>query len=511
MTMADYTAWARGIDQAVFGSIEATIAGLPRPLAALLALAAILGMLAFGRLVLRGLASKAPPVFEGVPFIGGLIKFAQGPMKLMADGFKSCGEVFTVPLLHKNVTFLIGPHVSPHFFKATDDQLSQTEVYKFNVPTFGPGVVYDVDVKIRTEQIRFFAESLKTQKLRDYVPLFVKEAEDFFAKWGNEGIVDLKDEMSELIILTASRTLMGREVREEMFEQVSTLLHDLDDGMRPISVLFPYLPTAFHRKRDKARAELQRLFSKVIERRRASGEKSNDVLQTFIDSNYRAAYNGRATTNEEITGFLIATLFAGQHTSTISSSWTGYNMLNSKDTTWEAAQLEQRRVMAEFGNELSIEALSSMTTLHVNIQEAIRLFPPLIMLMRYVKETFSVSTSTGRQYVIPKGSIVAASPAFAHRLPEVFTQPDSYQPERYEKPREEDKKVPFSYIGFGGGRHGCLGQNFAYLQIKAIWSVLLRNFDMELIDPFPEPDYQSMVVGPKSCRIRYKRRKLESA
>lgn len=42
----------------------------------------------------------------------------------------------------------------------------------------------------------------------------------------------------------------GREVREEMFEEVSSLLHDLDDGMRPISVMFPYLPTAPHRKRD---------------------------------------------------------------------------------------------------------------------------------------------------------------------------------------------------------------------------------------------------------------------
>lgn len=43
---------------------------------------------------------------------------------------------------------------------------------------------------------------------------------------------------------------------------------------------------------------------------------------------------------------------------------------------------------------------------------------------------------------------------------------------------------------------------------QAIWSVLIRNFDMELVDPVPEADYQSMVVGPKSCRIRYRRRKL---
>lgn len=68
--------------------------------------------------------------------------------------------------------------------------------------------------------------------------------------------------------------------------------------------------------------------------------------------------------------------------------------------------------------------------------------------------------------VLWQGNVVAASPAFAHLLPTVFSQPDAFQPDRYAPPREEDKVKPFSYIGFGGGRHGCLGQNFAYLQIK---------------------------------------------
>jgi hypothetical protein len=49
-------------------------------------------------------------------------------MTLMREGYSKFGEVFTVPVLHKNITFLIGPHVTPHFFKARDDQLSQTEV-----------------------------------------------------------------------------------------------------------------------------------------------------------------------------------------------------------------------------------------------------------------------------------------------------------------------------------------------------------------------------------------------
>lgn len=51
----------------------------------------------------------------------------QGPLPLMAEMYKKHGEVFTIPLLHKRMTFLVGPHVSPHFFNATDDKMSQTE------------------------------------------------------------------------------------------------------------------------------------------------------------------------------------------------------------------------------------------------------------------------------------------------------------------------------------------------------------------------------------------------
>lgn len=48
-----------------------------------------------------------------------------------------------------------------------------------------------------------------------------------------------------------------------MTKQVDSLLHDLDDGMRPISVFFPYLPTSFHKKRDLARVQLGKIFAKV--------------------------------------------------------------------------------------------------------------------------------------------------------------------------------------------------------------------------------------------------------
>ena len=130
-------------------------------------------------------------------------------MLLMDEGYKTKGEVFTVPVLHKRITFLLGPHASPHFFKANDDEMSQKEVYEFNVPTFGPGVVFDVDHKVRAEQFRFFADALRSARLALYVPQFVSEARDYFATWGDEGVVDLKDALAELTVMTAARTLLG--------------------------------------------------------------------------------------------------------------------------------------------------------------------------------------------------------------------------------------------------------------------------------------------------------------
>ncbi|KAM6562701.1 hypothetical protein CsatB_022699 [Cannabis sativa] len=449
---------------------------------------------------------RLPPVVPSWPLIGGLLRFINGPILMLREEYPKLGSVFTLNIFHKKITFLVGHEVSAHFFKASESDLSQQEVYQFNVPTFGPGVVFDVDYTVRQEQFRFFTEALRVNKLKGYVDQMVTEAEDYFSKWGDSGEVDLKYELEHLIILTASRCLLGREVRDKLFDDVSALFHDLDNGMLPISVLLPYLPIPAHRRRDQARKKLAQIFSHIINSRKQSGKSENDMLQCFIDSKYK---DGRPTSESEVTGLLIAALFAGQHTSSITSTWTGAYLLSHKQFL-SAAVEEQRELLKKHGNKVDHDILSEMDVLYRSIKEALRLHPPLIMLLRSSHSDFTVQTREGKQYDIPKGHIVATSPAFANRLPHVFKDPDSYDPERFAVGREEDKVAgPFSYISFGGGRHGCLGEPFAYLQIKAIWSHLLRNFEFELISPFPEIDWNAMVVGVKGkVMVRYKRREL---
>lgn len=74
----------------------------------------------------------------------------------------------------------------------------------------------------------------------------------------------------------------------------------------------------------------------------------------------------------------------------------------AQEKTLQPAVEEQKRIIAKYGPEISLEALNDMQVLHRNIQEAVRLFPPLIMLLRYVHKDFTVTTSKGRTFRVPK-------------------------------------------------------------------------------------------------------------
>ena len=110
--------------------------------------------------------------------------------------------------------------------------------------------------------------------------------------------------------------------------------------------------------------------------------------------------------------------------------------------------------------------------------------------------------------MVKAGGLAMVSPALSHRLPEVFADPDRYDPDRFGPERQEDRRAKHALIGFGGGHHRCIGQYFAQQQIKVIWSVLFRRFDLTLVNPRVRPDYSTFVVGPRlPCRLRYRRRR----
>jgi len=424
------------------------------------------------------------------------MEFHRDPTAVLERGRNQFGEIFSFLLAGKQVTVLTGPQANEAFFHATDDQLSAKEAYRFTIPIFGPGVAYDATPEVMSEQLGLLFPALRDQRLQAYARFMAEEAETYFDAWGDAGEVDLLQVTNELTTFIASRCLIGHEFRQNLSTEFAHLYHDLEGGLNLLAFFQPNLPLPSFRRRDRARVRMAELISKIIAQRRATGTEGEDFLQTLMTARYR---DGSALSDDAITGLLLTIIFAGQHTSAVLAAWTGVLLLQHPQ--YLPPILKEQKEIFGGAREMSLDRLRRLQRLECAIKEAERLRPPLVMLMRTILRDFEY-----REYRSPAGGLAMVSPAVSHRLPEVFRNPDRYDPDRFAPGREEDRKHSYTLIGFGGGRHRCIGLTFAQQQVKVIWSVLLQRFKLELVQRDHQPNYSTFVVGPRRpCLVRYRR------
>ncbi|KAG8547075.1 hypothetical protein GDO81_029157 [Engystomops pustulosus] len=218
--------------------------------------------------------------------------------------------------------------------------------------------------------------------------------------------------------------------------------------------------------------------------------------------NSQSELHGTPLNDDEIAGMLIGLLLAGQHTSSTTSAWMGFFMAKHKSVQ-DQCFAEQKAVCGEDFPPLHYDQLKDLQVLDRCIKETLRLRPPIMTMMRMARTPQSVAG-----YNIPPGHQVCVSPTVNHRLHDTWVQNTEFNPDRYlhENPAAGEK---FAYVPFGAGRHRCIGENFAYVQIKTIWSTMLRLYEFDLVDGyFPTINYTTMIHTPNNPIIRYKRRKL---
>jgi len=361
---------------------------------------------------------------------------------------------------------------------------------------FGRGVAYDATPELMDEQLGFIMPALRDARMQTYAQAIEDEAEAFTAAWGERGEFDLLQAMNELTVFNACRCLIGRDFRRHLTTQFAHSYHDLEAGVNLVAFFKPHLPLPAMRRRDRGRAQIVRLIGSVLEERRRRGPADDDFVDTLMQARYS---NGRALTDDEITGLLLTLIFAGQHTSAVMAAWTGILLLQHREHL-DRVMHEQETVVA--GEPVSLAALRKLVVLERCIKEAERMYPPLVMLMRSILRDFEY-----QGHVLPAGDLAMVAPAVTHRLPHIFRDPQQYDPDRFAPGREEDRRTQFALIGFGGGKHRCIGSGFAYQQIKLIWTVLLRDFELELAAGEHQPDYSTFVVGPRRpCVVRYRRK-----
>eukprot|EP00922_Rhytidocystis_sp_ex-Travisia-forbesii_P070965 GHVS01105932.1.p1 GENE.GHVS01105932.1~~GHVS01105932.1.p1 ORF type:complete len:1032 (-),score=109.71 GHVS01105932.1:179-3274(-) len=463
------------------------------------------GLAALGLYVL---ATKGTVLESGssIPLVGDLIDSGGALTATVMKHARQNFDCFRLSALGLPIVFFTGRDGYEFFFKASDEEVSLKEVYKITQGLFGEKVVYDVDLDTRQQQFHFIAQGLSENKLMTYSGLILKECEQFFSSWGDSGeCEDVEHVLSQLITFTACRCLLGKEVRERFYKECKDLLVTIDRGVTPLGMICPFFPIPRHLARDRARTKLRTIFSTIIDERRSSGrskdllENEQDILDILMNAKMN---NGTMLTDSQICGLLTVLIFGGQHTSSVTSTWTLINILSRATPDMVELLLKEQEDLQKTGG-ITFEGISKNTNvMGACLIESLRLSNPLALVLRYCTKSRYFK---GHEFA--EGTILAVCPNEAGVNPDIYENPNEFLPTRWMENDWDEWRQMYKFVGFGAGRHTCMGRRFAHIQIKTIISYMLQTFAMTpLTDELPKRNEKEMVIGPdRPYKIRYER------
>ncbi|KAH8756595.1 cytochrome P450 6A1 [Diaporthe sp. PMI_573] len=328
------------------------------------------------------------------------------------------------------------------------------------------------------------------------------------------GTFDPFDDIYHIVYQLTMRTVGATEIADspQLLRRTLGLFEEVERNTSTARIIFPWMPTLGYVRQTIAGGKLYVVFDKIAKERRRTGKTHEDAFQFLMD------------TGEDIVRiltFVLGALFAGQINSGINAGWLLCYLATNPE--WYAriqgevdAALKKHRTSP---TQTPAEVLASLS-----LDDWEAEFPLIDLALRETIRFQLVGTAfrkniSGRDVPIGSSGEVVPKDGFAlywiddvHFNPEVYTNANEWDPGRYLPERAEDKKVPFGYVGWGVGRHPCLGMRFAKLEMSIIGALFVAMFDFELFDdkgnrmdraPFISRNRHSAKKPDEQLRLRY--------
>ncbi|KAL1497095.1 hypothetical protein ABEB36_008108 [Hypothenemus hampei] len=219
---------------------------------------------------------------------------------------------------------------------------------------------------------------------------------------------------------------------------------------------------------------LSEMVRNNVETRRKSNIRRNDVTQLFMDLQENNESNKKFTMNELI-GNSIGFFLAGFDTSSKTMQFTLLELARNQALQDKIRQHIQS-VLKKYDGELTYEGLQEMTFLRQAVDETLRLYPPVLTISRIATEDCKLE---GTDFVVEKGTTIVVPVIGLHRDPDLFPNPEKYDPERFSVENKSNIK-PNSYLPFGDGPRNCIGKRFGLMQVQIGLVKILNSFRIEV-------------------------------
>jgi cytochrome P450 len=400
---------------------------------------------------------------------------ARNPVQVLSTYTERLGDTFRFYLGgFKEVIITTNPAVIQHVLKTNAENYQKSEIQVKRMGHFlGKGLLTTHGEAWRTQRrlIQKGFDRKQLDALSSIMQDSLTESLRDFDRQISAGPVDIYPHLMKMTFAMVARSLFGAKLKDEDIDLVSHTICTVQEFIVR-QTLQPYLNPWFAasgelRKHEEMRVRADSILMAYIKQRR-NQEPGHDLLQTLMDARYS---DGEGMSDELVLSESMQLLVAGHETSSNGLSWLLY-LLSSRPDCLE-------RVRQEFDSVLGDEPLNHghVTRLEYTIQvmmEGLRLYPPFWMIDRV-----AVADDRAGDIEIPRGSTVIVYVYGAHHAPRYWESPESFDPERFTNANNK-LRTPFTHLPFGGGPRGCIGGNYAMLQILMILSELLRSYDFQL-------------------------------
>ena len=328
-------------------------------------------------------------------------------------------------------------------------------------PVVGPHSVLVLDERPHLRTRKLLLPPFHGARMRVYGDVMRELAEAEVASWPAGRPFAVLPAMQRLTLRIILRTVFGVDGARmaELERALGRLTHS---GMR--IMLMPLLqrdwgPGSPQRRFVAARAEVDEMLFAEIRRRRASGERGDDVLSMLLDAR---GEDGSEPTEDELRDHLITLLIAGHETTATQLSWTLERLMRHPDV------MARARAEALEGGHEYIDAV---------VKEGQRVRPVLTYVMRTLKAPLTVGG-----HEAPAGATIGTSITLMHRRADLYPDPLAFRPERF----LDAKPETYTWVPFGGGVRRCLGAPFASFEMRQVIGVVLSRRALRAADPRPE-------------------------
>jgi cytochrome P450 len=313
------------------------------------------------------------------------------------------------------------------------------------------------------KQRRLIQPAFHHERIAAYAAVMAGEAATTAATWHDGEEVNVHAAFAETTLRILTRTIFSTDLAAA---DAATVRDAMNSTLRGpgANVILVALSRRFGARamatRRAAMSGVNEIITRFIAERRIGGD-GQDVLSWLLSARDD---DGGGMTDTDVRDEVLTLLLAGHETSTNALSWAYYLLAEHGD---RAARLHAELDEVLGGRIPTVDDLARLHYTRAVADEAMRLYPPAWILLRHAHADTSVA-----DHPVPAGTTVLMSPFVTHRDPTLWTDADSFRPERWltgpDGAYNPAPPVRHAYFPFGGGPRMCIGNTFALMEIALV-------------------------------------------